>query len=211
MLARGERSVSPPLYEVKHAIEDWNSRIEHIGSLEDYQPESDPWGDKLSFGHDSLRKSQAYQWLVSTVQRQTAMMDVQASQMDKHREWLLNTLESITPQEQKQKHRVSRRRKPPIYTVNFDLSLDLTGFIRDQEYPEQDRHSIVSRVIALTGSEHFVQALPCKEYMEQIWPSSGTQLVKLLDSLAEAPDRHHTCESCYFSGYNVIVLEEQEY
>lgn len=204
----GDSSTLPPLYAARHTIDDWNSKTEHV-ELPDISPvEVDPWGEKLNFGHDTLRKSQAYQWLVSKMQRQADMMDTEPLQMNEHRKWLFDTLESVTPRERKQNHRVSRRRKPPIYTVNFDLNVDLLGFIRDQDYSEQDSHLIVSRVITLSGDGRFVQALPCQDYMKQVWPSTGLYLVKLLDNLAEAPSQRHTCESLHFLDYVVASLEE---
>ena len=74
------------------------------------------------------------------------------------------------------------------------------GFLREQEYADEDLHAIVGRVITLSGDHQFVQALPCKEYMEQIWPSTGADFVRLLERLVETPGQPHECRSLHFTS-----------
>ena len=181
-------------------IEDWNKKNE--SEIPDtYSAEADPWEDKLSFGHEALRKSEAYKWLISAVQRNVNMNGVRPSCMEGHRQWLLTMLETNTPREQALKHqKISRCRRPALYTAKFELSWNLMGFLREQEYADEDLHAIVGRVITLSGDHQFVQALPCKEYMEQIWPSTGADFVRLLERLVETPAQPHECRSLHFTS-----------
>lgn len=159
--------------------------------------------ERLSFGHKALRESEAYRWLVSAVKQNTNMSGVRAVQMENHRNWLLTLLEKNTPAEQAQKARkVSRCRKPPLYTAKFDLAWDLLKFLQTQQYADKDLHAFVGRAITLSGNDQFVQALPCKEYMEQIWPSTGADFIRLLERLVDAPSQFCKRESFYlFQNY----------
>lgn len=119
------------------------------------------------------------------------MADVQASYMEKHRDWILTLLDSPnTPQASK----VQRNRQPPIYTINMQLDWDIMGFVRYQEYNKEDHYSVISRTITLSGDGHNVQALPCQEYLKQLWPSTGPVLGNLLDELVRDPERVHYCK-----------------
>jgi hypothetical protein len=174
-------------------IEDWG-----VGGQSDfpeiYQGESHPLEDRFSLGHTVLRKSEAYAWLISAVQRNRKMNSNLPCRMKTHREWLLGMLERMTHQEQTKHQKISRRRKPDLFTVKYELSWDLIGFLQEQEYVDNSLHSIIGRVITLTGNEHFVQALPCKAYMEQMWPSTSVQFLQLLEHLVEIPAEPHECK-----------------
>ena len=168
----------PPFYKDKGNVAEWN--LKNASNAPDNAPlQPDPWGDKLSLGHDALRNSEAYKWLVASIQNQSKLMETQPSQMNKHRERLIDILERNAPKMLK----ISRRRKPPVYTIRLKTNWDLKGFIRWQEYHENDLSSAVSKTITLAGDGQFVQALPCKEYTEQVWSSTGPAFVKLLDDL----------------------------
>jgi hypothetical protein len=183
----------PAYYRDMQNIESWNMKTE-FQIPDKYSAEADPLEDKLSFGREALRKSEAYKWLISAVQRSINMNGVQPSCMESHRQWLLKMLETNTSQAQASKHRkISRRRRPALYTAKFELSWDIMGFLREQEYIDKDLHAIVGRVITLSGDCQFVQALPCKEYMEQIWPTTGPDFVQLLEHLVEMPTQSHEC------------------
>jgi hypothetical protein len=157
------------------------------GIPESDSPETDPWGDMFTFELATLRESEAYKWLVSTVQRNVKINGVQPSRMRDHRQWFLALLDSTST-------RISRRKKPDLYTAEFELSWNLMGFLQEQEYDDEDPSSVIGGVITLSGDDKCVQALPCKEYMEQIWPSTGPDFVQLFQRLVETPVENHSCK-----------------
>lgn len=157
------------------------------GIPESDSPETDPRGDMLAFGLATLRESEAYKWLISTVQRNVKINGVQPSRMRDHRQWFLALLDATST-------RISRRRKPDLYTAKFELSWDLIGFLQEQEYVDEDPSSVIGRVITLSGDHECVQALPCKNYMEQLWPSTGPDFVQLFERLVETPVQNHYCK-----------------
>lgn len=151
---------------------------------------------KLAKSKETLQHSGAYKWLVSTIQRQARTMDMQAGCMDRHRDWLLALLGMARSEEQTAKaSEIRRRRQPPTFTADIRLDWDIMGFIRFQEYSRLDLEYAISRSITLSGDGHFVQALPCLEYMEQTWPYTGPALCRLFDDLVQDPHRRHHCKS----------------
>lgn len=169
-------------------IHNWNVENESPSPLNN-STEFAPWDNQLSFGHETLRESEAYKWLVSTVQRRVNMNGVEPSCMETHRQWLLKKLKENTPSDELFGYqKISRRKSPALYTTKFELPYwDLIGFLRDQEYPVEDYHAIVGQIITISGDNQFTQALSCKEYMEQIWPTTGADFVALLQCLVQTP------------------------
>ena len=194
----------PAYYNDMQNVGDWTKENESE-RLDTYSTESDHWEDKLSAGHKTLRNSEAYVWLISTVQRIIHMNGVQSSYMESHRQWLLTMLEANISQKKAQKHwRISRRRRPALYTAKFELSWDLLGSLRKRGYAEENLFTFVGRVITLSGDHQSVQALPCKEYMEQIWPSAGADFIRLLERAVETPNQLHECTLIPFVSNLVI-------
>ncbi|KAI1394973.1 hypothetical protein F4819DRAFT_222679 [Hypoxylon fuscum] len=76
-----------------------------------------------------------------------------------------------------------RREKPAeetrvIYTVHWDI----LAFLRQQGYGVMNEQAIFD-AITLTGSDIDAQALSCRQYMAQAWPSTGLQTLKLLQGM----------------------------
>jgi hypothetical protein len=174
-------------YSNKQNIEDWMQNESTV--LDTDSPETDPWDDRLTTGLGSLRESEAYKWLISTLQRNVKVNGIEPNRMRAHHQWFLAQLD--THQGQATKHRISRHRKPDLYTAQFELSWDLMGFLREQEYADEDLSGVVGRVITLSGDHEYVQALPCRKYMEQIWPSTGPAFVELFERLVKTPTQTH--------------------
>jgi hypothetical protein len=112
-----------------------------------YEPLIDQWDAQLNVGQKELRDSEAYKWLVHALKGNVDMKGVQAVHMEGHRKWLLDMLEANTPHEQASICRISRRRKPVLFTVALDLVWNLKRFLEHQEYAASDSHGILSRVI----------------------------------------------------------------
>lgn len=148
---------------------------------------------QFSNGVDLLRNSEAYKWLVATVQRDYQLRGVEPIRMDDHRNRLLKLLGTPTGILDT-KTKISRRRPPPLYTAKLHLDWDLLLFLQEQEYPRDSLPGIVGHVITVTGDSHCVQALSCEEYMTQTWPRMGAEFVKCLDELARGQGENYLCE-----------------
>lgn len=121
---------------------------------------------------------------------------VKAVCMDSNKEWLLALLGTARSEEQIAKaFKVHQHQQPPVFTVKISLDWDILGFIHYQDYSTEDMQSPISRSITLSGDGNYVQALPCLEYMQQIWPRTGSALSKLMDELVRNPDRVHNGKS----------------
>jgi hypothetical protein len=172
------------------SIGNWINRNESQ-NFDIYSNEGNYWEDELSVGHEALRNSETYKWLISTVRRKIHMSGIQPTNMEAHRQWLLKMLENVTRAQAPEHSRVSRHRRPVVYTVKFQLPWNLIGFLQNREYAGENLHRYIGRVITLSGDHQSVQALPCKEYMEQIWPSTGADFIRLLERAVETPAQPH--------------------
>lgn len=150
------------------------------------------------------------------MQRNVQMRNTQPSYMDRHRIWLLKILEANAPPD-KASRTISRHRRPVLYKVRYDLSWDLVGFLRDQEYGDRGLHTVIGKVITLTGDGQFVQALSCREYMEQIWPSTAGDFIALLERMARNSGHRQECKSyasnslSYFQGSRFRLRMSYQY
>ncbi len=81
---------------------------------------------------------------------------------------------------------------PPGYSdvqnAVFKVAWNPLSFFEDQEYPDSGVGTL-ERVITINGSICDAQALTCFQYMEQTWPTTGVELLRVLDS-AIARGRH---------------------
>lgn len=62
--------------------------------------------------------------------------------------------------------------------ITFVVEWDPVSFLRDQY--GSDLPTLLGQVITKTGMGDRVQATTCSEYLEQVWPKSGTQLLAAL-------------------------------
>lgn len=186
-----------PYYNDTRNIEKWNEG-DNPEAPQMEPTTNDPLGDKVHFSHKELRNSEAYKWLVSRAQLVMSMNGADSSEMHHHRRWLLDALKLNTPP---QHMRISRNRSPALYKVRFDLHWNIAKFLQEQEYSTLNPTDILGRVITLTGNDQAVQALPCKEYMEQIWPATGVDLLRLLESVLQARGKTHKCKEYFVPFY----------
>lgn len=137
----------------------------------------------------TIRGLVGYKWLITAIKR-SIHIRIPSIQAQDHRNTLLQALESI--EAAPHLTRISPRRSPALYTTDYELPWNLMRFLREQEYDRRGCPDIVSRVITITGGAKFAQALSCKDYMEQMWPLTGADLVKLLEDIIRAPDQTNT-------------------
>ena len=166
--------------------------------------------EDLSIGHRALRDSEAYRWLISSVNRNQILDKMQAKEMERHRSWLFTLLDSsLSPEQINTIQRVSRHRKPVIYTLEFQLDWNIMTFLKYHQFANSNLDLFVGRAITLTGDENEVQALPCKEYMEQVW-HMGLEFVRILESLVRSPDQAHRSKSPLLHLCNMLSLHTRQ-
>lgn len=145
--------------------------------------------EHLISGHKILLESEAYRWLISVMQRTARLNGIDPNCMIGHRENIDRQLQSITAKEaQKQRiHRlVTSKRPPPRYIARFSLSWDLLNFLRE-EYEGERPAEVIGQVVALTGDAHSVQAATCRGYLEQVWPTTGSEFMDLVEDMIARP------------------------
>lgn len=69
------------------------------------------------------------------------------------------------------------------HDVHFVLEWDLPGFMRSQAY-DTCREIAMESAITITGSSSDAQALTCLQYMDQVWPSTGREILRVLQRAA---------------------------
>lgn len=186
-------NITPPFFSKSTNIDDW------LGTLEDLENPNAPSDpnlpilpeDPLEPGRAKLRNSQAYVWLIHALSCRGDMDSTVSYNLECHKSWVLEKLWDNTPSAYR---RVSRRKRPSIYTAVVQLPWSLPIFIGEQEYVDIDVPGIVGRVITLTGNLDRVYAATCMEYMTEMWPSTGIELVVFLEDLLKEPDRKHERE-----------------
>lgn len=148
---------------------------------------------ELAPSPDTIRSLVGYKWLITAIKR-SIHIGIYYSQAQDHRNALLENLESIPAAP----HliRISPMRSPALYTTYYELPWDLMRFLLEQEYDSGVCPDKISRVITITGGAEFAQALSCKDYMEQMWPLTGVDIVSLLEDMIRAPGQDHTGECC---------------
>ncbi|KAF1846467.1 uncharacterized protein K460DRAFT_417538 [Cucurbitaria berberidis CBS 394.84] len=80
----------------------------------------------------------------------------------------------------------TRPRSNPLYHITFELDWDLPGFLQSQKYDTAAQTAMES-VITITGTGDIAQALTCGDYMDQVWPLSGRNVVRVLQMAAASP------------------------
>lgn len=176
------------------AIADWREETEGSPSV---APKDTANGDddeeQIISGHKMLLESEAYRWLISVMQRTARLNGVDPDCMVGHRKNITRQLQSITTQEA-QKRKINRlitsKRPPPLYVARFEFSWDLLKFLRE-EYEGENPAEVVGQVVTLTGDGHSVQAETCRAYIEQIWPTTGSEFVDLIEDMIT-----RTSQSC---------------
>jgi hypothetical protein len=78
---------------------------------------------------------------------------------------------------------IKARPKPvKTYEIYLTLDWDLFGFLRSQ-YHDNYTHITIGDVIVITGASVNAQATTCAQYMNQVWPSTGKELLRALQQI----------------------------
>ncbi|KAI1364127.1 hypothetical protein F5Y08DRAFT_353825 [Xylaria arbuscula] len=89
-------------------------------------------------------------------------------------------------------HKPGWESSSPAFRVGFQVAWNpVDYFSRQYEAAPRD---IPRSALTLTGSFTNAQSTTCLEYMQQIWPSSGKQMVALLANVLSSPGQWYDCE-----------------
>lgn len=136
-----------------------------------------------------LLGSEAYKWLVSVMRRTSQLNGVNPSCMTSIRENITKQLRSITAQEAQRQRLHSLQ--PSLYISRFSLWWKLLEFLLE-EYEGKNLAEVIGQVVTLTGDGHSVQAATCRTYLEQVWPTTGSDFLDFMEKLIKRPGQ--VCE-----------------
>ncbi|KAG8161347.1 hypothetical protein KVR01_009611 [Diaporthe batatas] len=148
----------------------------------------------ITSGHETLLGSEAYQWLVSVLKRDSRLNGIEPHCMSRCREVMSQLLQKLTDrwcQRPEYRRLITSKRQPPLYRARFTLPWDPLSFLRE-EYEGESPGDVVSQVITLTGDGLSVQAQTCRGYLEQVWSTTGSDFMDLIVDLVTRPE--HSCE-----------------
>lgn len=133
-----------------------------------------------------LFREPAYTWFLAWMGRESSMDPTSLGMAKAIRKEISDSFPSL--------QLVSRRRSAQSYTATFQIQWDPHAFIEDEGYKEDAEH-VVETAITLTGSLGDAQALTCGQYLHQVWPTSGRNILQLIKSVvANQRGQKHTCK-----------------
>ena len=112
----------------------------------------------------------AYQWLLENARSSALLTERKGTILEEVTRMIDAKLSSM---------RTSKTQRSQVFQANFNMDWDLPNFLRDQEY-NTTLEIAVERAITITGSSSNAQALSCMDYVCQTWPSSGREVVRVL-------------------------------
>ncbi|CZR60699.1 uncharacterized protein PAC_10595 [Phialocephala subalpina] len=128
-----------------------------------------------------ILKTPAYEWLLTSLQREVALKRANPDLMENIGRAVLGALPSY-------RKNVSRKIPSQEYEAMFELEWDPLSFVKEQKYTESPDEAL-ERAITLTGTANDAQAVTTKEYLIQTWPATGTHVMRLVTDLVRVPYR----------------------
>jgi hypothetical protein len=125
-----------------------------------------------------LLHGQAYQWLLANARSAAILTETNGTIQQTVKRTMENILSSMSS---------SKSRSSSVLQAEFDMDWDLPSFLASQEY-DMPLDTALEGAITVTGSSHNAQALRCIDYMYQIWPSTGREIVRVLQKVLRSPD-----------------------
>lgn len=194
-------AASPAGHGVTTTGMDWKDRIAHLMDRagQDDDPtiaEKEAASFRFETYRDILNDCTASAWLLSSLKRRLALRGVLPSIMQQTRQGVLEALrtdcnaENTHNSQKGRQQRVSRRRNPTQDDATFNLQWSPIEFC-EREFTDDESPDMIFRVITVTGEGSTLQALPCEDYVLQVWPQGGPKLLDLIRSLTREPDRSH--------------------
>ncbi|KAI9685935.1 MAG: hypothetical protein M1822_004213 [Bathelium mastoideum] len=166
-----------------HEDLDWGTNSPEPNDEDEASDEDTETAPNTSAYHDFIVKTAAYNWLVASLRKETTLTRPNPDLMENIRTEIFAALPSI--------HRVSRRVPSQGYKVIFELDWDPLSFVKEQQYIESADKAL-ERAITLTGSANDAQALTTREYLRQMWPTTGEHVMRLVTIAVQNTRGHHS-------------------
>ncbi|CZR60568.1 uncharacterized protein PAC_10464 [Phialocephala subalpina] len=130
-----------------------------------------------------LTKSPAYKWLIEKMKSGALLIEIGGTLMERIGNEITRGLSTVASD-----HGYNNG----VCNGFFEITWDLPAFI-GHEYAQESNLQLGS-IITITGSSTDAQALSCAEYMRQVWPTTGTETLKVLqDALDKGLGKPHKC------------------
>jgi hypothetical protein len=178
-----------PQLETRH---DLGPSLEPLTMDENYDTAQDQIESMSDSGlyRDFIRKSPAYKWLVASLQREVILARGTPDIMENIKKMIFSAMPSP--------HKISRKEPSQAYKAIFELEWSPLDFVREQRYTGNPEEAL-ERAITLTGCSNDAQALPTEAYLNQTWPTTGKNVMKLITDVVRKPRGHHVnCEYMAF-------------
>jgi hypothetical protein len=120
----------------------------------------------------------AYQWLLENARSSALLTERKGTIVEAIAHEIDTTLSSM---------RIQKSRCFQIFQASFEMDWDLPSFLRGQEY-DTTLEIAVKHAITVIGSSSNAQVLTCENYMCQTWPSSGHNIVRVLQKALVSPN-----------------------
>lgn len=176
------------LISIEEKISFWNAALtidlkplsEEI-LLEDeddlWDPESNRL-EKFSKQYGFLKERKEYQWLLERIRA--------ATNLSTHNSRTISTSLKATVQKGDQG-------PASIYSAAFQVELNLRAFL--DQYYQDDPCQNIGNVFVLTGCAVNAQIVSCEQYVKQLWPISGVEILRALEnSLTYSSGDTYICE-----------------
>lgn len=153
---------------------------------EDENEEHDEYAiDQFPDAWKFLTENNAYKWLLGKIRSHLTLTGGKDTSSQKIQKEIQKGLNSGT---------IEAKYAKATRKATFMIAWPLHKFLRE-EYPGEEALEL-SSIITITGSCLNAQAASCSEYMRQVWPTTGTETLAILQAaVAEKPDRKSTCKN----------------
>lgn len=143
--------------------------------IDDYISNDEDEFPELREYREVLINSPAYSWLASTLASELQHETIGEDHRAKISQAIVDMLDA-------RKYTISRKLAPPSVEVSFHTSWKLMRFFSYQDYEICPREAF-PRALVLTGLGNNVQALTVAEYITQVWPCYGPEILKLYQDM----------------------------
>jgi hypothetical protein len=166
-------------------LANWNTTHEQANPDPEQNAKEVTIAPKYQEVRSFLLNSAAFRWLVQRAQSAAILTDPKGTAL----ETITHTMNAAFASS-----RSLKIRSDQSYRVHFSLDWDYPHFLRNQEYDTD--HNQMERAITIIRRGNEAQAATCGSYMDQLWPSTGRELVQALQEAAFSGRQQHE----YFSS-----------
>lgn len=184
-------------------VEDWLEQVDSDFPLPndayelDTEVLEDDAFDQVEKYKKLVSKTSAYKWLLANMARELAQTFQESHVLKYIRREISRHLPSIL--------KISPRRPPDTMTVVFQMHWDPMAFISEQKLLG-DPAVVLGQAITLTGSLNSTQAVPCFQYLNQAWPTSGTFIAGLIQKLVRVEIGQQVFGEIFYSSPIFLML-----